>query len=215
MSCRIYAGDSAIGLASWPSVEASGGARTAERLQADNKSALTSDELEKQIAQVNAKADARIAEARKAGYAEGERAARTELQPVLQRLSKSLEGLSEIRAQLRKQAEQDLVKLTIAIARRVLRGELTVDAEALQGIVVAALDKLQARDISRLRLHPEHAVAVRRQLESAGVRGIEVVADSSLAPGDLIFDTSRGTFEASIESQLREIERGFTDTLPR
>jgi flagellar assembly protein FliH len=133
----------------------------------------------------------------------------------LERLAKSIQDLSGIRGKLRKQAEEDLVKLAIAIARRVLRRELTVDPDAMQGIVVAALDRLQARDVSRVRLHPSQEAALRRHLEAAGVRAIELMPDSSLAAGDLLFETSRGTFDASIESQLREIERGFAVTLPR
>jgi flagellar assembly protein FliH len=199
----------------WPSVGNESSNRKLSRSQADSGPGLSASELEKRTAEVSAQADARVAQARNAGYADGERAARAEIQPVLERLSKSLQSLSAVRGQLRKQAEEDLVKLTIAIARRVLRRELTVDADALQGIVTAALDRLQTRDISRVRLHPSQEATVRRYLESAGVPGIEILADSSLNAGDLIFDTTRGVFEASIESQLREIERGFADALPR
>jgi flagellar assembly protein FliH len=214
MSCKIYAGASPIISAAWPSVEMPGRMPAVPPVHAGELGS-TSGELEKRIAQVTAQADARIAQAREAGYAEGENAARGELQPVLQRLAKSLESLSQVRAQLRKQAEQDLVKLTIAIARRVLRRELTVDSDALQGIVVAALERLQIRDVTRVRMHPEHEASIRRHLQKAGVQGLEILPDNSLAPGDLVFDTNRGTFEASIESQLREIERGFTDVLPK
>jgi flagellar biosynthesis/type III secretory pathway protein FliH len=33
--------------------------------------------------------------------------------------------------------------------------------------------------------------------------------------GDVIFETTHGNLDASIESQLREIERGFADRLRR
>ena len=44
-----------------------------------------------------------------------------------------------LRARIRKETESDIVTLTVAIARRVLRRELSVDPEAIHGVVKAAL----------------------------------------------------------------------------
>jgi flagellar assembly protein FliH len=214
MSCKIYSGTAPIQPAVWPEVDSKAATRSTP-VHFASQAAPSTGEIDKRIAEVTAAAEARVAEARAAGFAAGERAANAKIEPVMERLAKSIQDLSEVRGKLRKQAEADLVKLAIAIARRVLRRELTVDPDAMQGIVLAALDRLQARDISRVRLHPSQEAALRRHLEAAGVRAIELMPDTSLAAGDLLFETSRGTFDASIESQLREIERGFADTLPR
>ena len=37
--------------------------------------------------------------------------------------------------------------------------------------------------------------------------------DPKLPPGGVIIDTRRGEFDASVDLQLREIERGLTDRL--
>jgi flagellar biosynthesis/type III secretory pathway protein FliH len=42
---------------------------------------------------------------------------------------------------------------------------------------------------------------------------IEVIPDPSRQPGALVFETERGNLDASIETQLLEIERGLTDRL--
>jgi flagellar biosynthesis/type III secretory pathway protein FliH len=44
---------------------------------------------------------------------------------------------------------------------------------------------------------------------------IEVLGDPSREPGSVVFETTRGNLDASVESQLREIERGLTDRLRR
>ena len=214
MSCQIYTGSSTIETAVWPSVETPGSTRAIVG-PVHGRQRSSGGDIEGRLAEVSANAEARLAQVREEAFAAGQRAATASVEPVIERLAKSLESLAEVRAQLRKQAETDLVKLTIAIARRVLRRELSVDPDALQGIIAAALDRLQVRDISKVRLHPSQEGPVRRHLENAGVTAIEIVADSSLAAGDLLFEASRGTFDASIDSQLREIERGFADTLPR
>jgi flagellar biosynthesis/type III secretory pathway protein FliH len=40
---------------------------------------------------------------------------------------------------------------------------------------------------------------------------IEIASDASLKPGDVIFETAHGQLDASVSTQLREIERGLAD----
>jgi|SRR5579863_5604836 len=162
----------------------------------------------------------RIHAARAAALAEGETAGRTraaaELQPVLERLARAIEELGQLRARLRREAETDLLRLALAIARRVLRREMAVDPDAMHGLVLGALEKLQAQEICRVRVHPSHAVQLRAWLQPrAGGAPIDVVADPGCAAGDVIFETERGNLDASVDSQLQEIERGLADRLRR
>ena len=162
--------------------------------------------------------DQRLHEAHAAGVREGEAAgkgrAAAELQPVIERLSRSIEETAGLRARLRREAEADLVRLALAIARRILRRELSIDPDALHGLVLAALDKLQSQEICRVRVHPAQASLVSAclgQVRSASP--VEVIADPSAEPGAVIFETDRGNLDASLESQLKEIERGLADRL--
>jgi flagellar assembly protein FliH len=149
------------------------------------------------------------------GIAAGRAQADAELRPVLEQLGKTLSELSSLRPKVRKSAEEDLVKLSLAIARRVLHRELTLDPESISGLVKVALDKLGSREVSRVRLHPDHEAVVRALLERYGAAPMEIARDASLQRGDIRFETPQGTLDASIESQLREIERGFADRLNR
>jgi flagellar biosynthesis/type III secretory pathway protein FliH len=40
-----------------------------------------------------------------------------------------------------------------------------------------------------------------------------VIPDPSRQPGDVVFETERGNLDVSVDSQLREIERGLADRL--
>lgn len=162
----------------------------------------------------------RVAEARAAGVREGEASGRSraaaEMQPVMERMARTIEEVAGLRARLRREAEADMVKLAIAIARRVIRRELAVDPEALHGLVLGALEKLQVQEVTRVRVHPSQAAGITALLrERPGGSGVEVVADASGDPGSAVFETSRGNLDASVESQLGEIERGLADTLRR
>jgi flagellar assembly protein FliH len=170
------------------------------------------------IAQMQRESEQKVREAHAAGVHEGEAAGRSraaaELQPVVERLARAIDELANLRSRLRSEAEGDLIKLALAIARRVLRRELAIDPEALHGLVLAALEKLQAQEICRVKVHPSHAAAVTACLARA-VTGspVEVIPDSSREPGAIIFETSRGNLDVSVESQLQEIERGLADRL--
>ena len=159
-------------------------------------------------------------EAHQRGFAEGKalgkEQAAAELTPMMDRLGRTLSDLSSLRPRIRGEAEKDLLKLAIAIARRVLHRELTLDPESIEGLIKVALDKLQSRELCRVRVHPDQEAALKSSLERfSNSQNIELLADPTLQCGDVLFETSHGTLDASIESQLREIERGFADRLKK
>jgi len=171
------------------------------------------------LAQMEQEGERRSKEAYQAGAREGDASGRqralAELQPVMERLARSIEEIGSMRARLRREAEADVVQLALAIARRVMRRELAVDPEALRGLALAAMEKLQAQEIHRVRTHPSHAALLASVLREKTGAEIEVVADPSREPGSVVFETTRGNLDASVESQLREIERGLADRLRR
>jgi len=156
-------------------------------------------------------------EAYQRGFAEGngvgKEQAAVEARPLLERLSKSLAELAALRPRMRREAEQDLVKLSIAIARRVLHRELTLDPESIGGLIRVALDKLESRELSKVRVHPDHAAAIRAMLDRITSVKVELIPDPALNKGDVLFETAHGALDASVDAQLREIERGLTDRL--
>lgn len=154
---------------------------------------------------------------RRQAFAEGEAAGRTqasaELQPVLDQLAKSMEELSSLRPRLREEAESDVVQLSLAIARRVLHRELSIDSGAMQALIQVALARLSRQEVYRVRIHPAQEAALRVAL-AAHHSGVEIQTDARLDSGSLIFETNRGKMDASVIAQLEEIERGLTDRVP-
>ena len=171
-------------------------------------------------AELEALWEQRVKEARAAGFREGETTGRSraaaEAQPVMERLARSIEEIAQLRGRLRREAEADMLQLSLAIARRVLRRELAIDPEAMHGLVLAALEKLQVQEICRVKAHPSQAPQIAASIEKAH-RGlhVQVIPDPTREPGALVFETERGDLDASVDTQLAEIERGLTDRLRR
>lgn len=174
--------------------------------------------LQARLAQLEREIPIREQQAYTSGYHKGEVAgveqAKAVLEPVAEQLAHAAADLAHTRRKLRRDAEDDVVKLSLAIARRVLHRELSIDPEAILGVVKAALEKLEGREVDRLRVNPEEAEVVRRHVERSGApRRFEVVPDARLGRGCAIFETSRGDMDASVDTQLEEIQRGLVDRI--
>ena len=150
------------------------------------------------------------------GLATGRQQAEEQFRPAVQGLAETLETLARLRETIREEATQDLVHLAISIAARVIHREVAIDPDALTGLVQAAFSKLQSREINRVRMHPALEGLVRKALEQSGSpKNLVLTTDASLKPAEVFFETSQGTLDASVETQLREIERGLIDRLER
>ena len=215
MSSRVRPPEETSGVEAiaWRQVYGAGAAQGAASVEEPQDSAQRMAQMQKQYEQ-------HVREAHAAGQREGEASGRTraaaELQPAIDRLARAVEEIGGLRARLRAEAEADLVQLALAIARRVIRRELAIDPDALHGLVLGALDKLHGQEICKVRVHPSHAALVTNSLrQNSASAHVEVIADPSREVGAVIFETPRGNLDASVESQLQEIERGLADRLRR
>ena len=174
----------------------------------------------------NAQADAeqeaarKLDQARREAYAEGLAAGRQQTEeqfrPAVQGLAETLDSLARLRQSMRAESLQDLVHLALTIAARVIHREVAVDQDALGGLIQAAFSKVQSREISRVRMHPTLEMLVRKTLEQAGApKNLVLTPDPSLKQSEVFFETSQGNLDASVETQLRDIERGLIDKLER
>jgi flagellar assembly protein FliH len=160
----------------------------------------------------------RIEQARREGMEEGFRTghanAHCELPATLENISRSLAELDRTREKMRDEAGRELVRLAVTVAACVIHREMAQDGTAMAGLVRAALLKLQSREVSRVRMHPALESIVAATLEKSSAPGsLVLMPDATLRPGDLLFETSQGVLDASLDTQIREFERGLLDQL--
>lgn len=168
------------------------------------------------VRELQARLEQERAAAFEAGRQAAQNAARQELQAHYERLSRSIEELAGCRLRYRQETEREVVQLSLEIARRILRRELTVDPEAILGLLRAGLESVSLREVLEVRIHPAHVDAVRNALQKMGApAAISIVGDAHLEPGAVSIETRRGGFDASAETQLEEIQRGFADLMER
>ncbi len=163
--------------------------------------------------------DARVEDARRQGQADGQQISATEMQAeredMQRQLASSLSEMLRVRQNILEQADEDLVRLAVAIAEKVLNRELHTDSDALRGIARAAIDRVAGKEIQSVRMHPADQQAVEKELSENERRVVRLLPDPGLSRGALLFETEFGTLDCSASTQLEEIERGLTDRLRR
>lgn len=150
----------------------------------------------------------------KQGEAMGRQSALAEFDEKMKAASRAIENAASHKSRLRQEAERDVVSLALAVARRIVRRQIQVDEEAILGLVKAAFDNASLREITQVRVHPQFVAVVQKHLQSVGAPvSIQLTGDASLELGGVILETARGCLDASADTQLDEIGRGFADAM--
>jgi flagellar biosynthesis/type III secretory pathway protein FliH len=115
------------------------------------------------------------------------------------------------RHQLLAATETQVIELALAVARVVLRREVTQDPRAILPAVRAALQKLKGEPEPVLRVAPAWVPFLTAQMGAVvgGLQGaprLTVEGDPALAPGDWTVTGSGGWVDGRLEAQVRVAE---------
>jgi flagellar assembly protein FliH len=133
---------------------------------------------------------------------------------ALSAVSEAVEQLVSARSFVIDQSVRQLTELAIAIARRVIAHEVSVDPGIVERMVYEGLDALGQHERVLIRLgslFAEARPALEQRLALRGGRH-EVVEDSSLGDYGCIVETEFGRVDESIESRLALLLQALTDT---
>ncbi len=145
------------------------------------------------------------------GYAQGERAggeaaaARGEV--MLRRLAQTLDQLQSLRVDLIRRTEREVVELSLAIARRVLQREVSLDRELLLAMARVALDRLADVATASIRLHPEdfELTVAARGSTTVSSHGVQIVADANVRRGGCLVQSEFGSVDVGISDQIDQL----------
>lgn len=143
----------------------------------------------------------------KTGRLEGMASGSGEVEYKGKLLSEMLDSLAHPFAQLDETVEQQLVSLSMAIARQLVRRELKTDPGQVIGVVHEALAVLPvgSQDI-KVCLHPEDLVLMREAIaQSESDRNWSLIDDPSLKRGDCRILTKVSQIDATLEKRLASV----------
>jgi flagellar assembly protein FliH len=110
--------------------------------------------------------------------------------------------------------EEEVVKLSLAIAERVLHRETEMDPLLLTGAARVALEQVADSSEAVLRVAADDVSRWSETLKPMA-KGMAIEADETMRRGEMVLKTKSGTVELGVRAQLQEIERGFFELLGR
>ena len=151
------------------------------------------------------------------GYAAGERAGleagTKRAEAMLRRLAQTLDELKALRGTLVRQTEQQMVQLALAIARKILRREATIDQDLIVAMARVALERVGESGIATIRLNPDdHASTVQRHGDHWAGSRVKVVADPSVSRGGCLVESEFGFVDASVDAQFEQVAQALADS---
>lgn len=137
----------------------------------------------------------------KAGYADGK--ARVEAEA--ERLHGLADDLDQALGHLDTEVAEDLLALSIEIARQVLQHTLAAHPDGIVDTVRAALAQLPQAH-AQIRLHPDDLALIREHLgEQLGHGGHRLIEDSGIARGGCRVEASGAQIDATMETRWRRV----------
>lgn len=131
-------------------------------------------------------------------------------------LRAALEGFEAERRKYFQQLERDVVNLSLALARKVLRREAQIDPLLLTGAVRVALDQLSNLAEVELRVAPSQLARWEVWLKELGLAVPPALrGDAALEPNGCQIVAATGSTDLSLDVQLAEIERGVMELVER
>ncbi len=124
-----------------------------------------------------------------------------------------VEQFAQERHRYLRAVEEEVVRLALAVAARILRREAQMDPLLLTGAVRVALGQLASTAEIRIRVPAREADLWTETIEHLPNLATKplVVSEEDMRLGDCMIESKAGTVDLGIRTQLGEIERGFFD----
>jgi flagellar assembly protein FliH len=154
----------------------------------------------------------RISAAFNDGLKEGKELAERGLFNVFKALRASSETIHSMRDKLFRESEDELIKLIMLVARKVIIREVAQDRSILQEVVQNALAGLSVREEITVRINPDDYLLVTSGRDELLLKELlnerlMLKPDPTVAAGFCLVDTEMGTIDASLEGQLEQLYR--------
>lgn len=173
--------------------------------------------------QIGGKLSAIERDAYERGFASGEKAGREfglkQVEATHQLLSRLLEEFQALKPSLMKSAENEILQLALAVAKRILRKEISESPERLLTAIHAAIQKMGQVETLVIHLHPQDLERLRKERDQVvewigKAQWLRMEPDVALQLGECVIESNDQIVDLRIDSQLAVIEEALLKTEP-
>ena len=146
------------------------------------------------------------------GFAEGIK----EIEPVQITLQQALKELQKHKEALYLKMEKEVVLLSLAIAKKIIVHEPTVNPDMVVHVVNNALESVALHAPLKLRVNPSEVAYIREHRDAIPVEGdITFIEDPSISQGGCLIESLSGDADARIEEQVQMLDELFAPSLEK
>lgn len=152
----------------------------------------------------------------RAGFEEGGKKAEADNRKSLDELGMMIEAVEKTKTEILRKFEDDLVDLSTAMARAILKQELHSDDKTMRNIILAAMEEYRHQEWIRIYV-PEGTASVLLKADGGIAEALSEISDSvkvvaapNMADGACIIETPDQVIDAGIDSQLAKIRRAVS-----
>ena len=152
------------------------------------------------------------------GFARGEKAGiesgNKKFESVINSINKGLSELIKIRQHIYVETEQEIVKLAMAIARKIVCHEIIVNKGTVANVIKEAMDKVEGDERVKVKLSIKDFQFINNEKPAvidkiANIENVGFEMDESICDGGCIIETESGDIDSRVEKQFQAVEEAF------
>lgn len=173
------------------------------------------EEREKYIKQMTEKTNNLEKEAYEKGFSQGEKAGmelgEKRFESILKSFAEALEGVKKIKEEVYQNSEQEMIKLVVTIARKIIHREVSTDRTIILDLIKAALAYVADHEEIKVRFNPSDLELASQYRKDwlAGMEKVRFESDATIPRGDAVVESNCGIIECGIEKHLQEVEEAL------
>lgn len=145
------------------------------------------------------------------GVSDGRTAAHAEMDEMLETMRGLVEMARVERHKIIEGAEPEIVRLSVAIAERILNQHVALEPNTVLDMTKSAIVRLVNRETVTVRVNPADIESMRGNRDNImamnDIDNLRIIEDQRVDRGGVVIETDAGTIDSKISTQLREVRR--------
>lgn len=153
------------------------------------------------------------------GFDAGRKQAEADNRKSLDELSLMIESVEKSKTKILREFEDDLIDLSAAMAKAILKQEIHTDDKVLRNIILSAMEEYRNQEWIRIYV-PKETANVLLKADSSIVDALQGISDSvkviaspGMSDGACVIETPDQVIDAGIDSQLAKIRRTISEAM--
>jgi flagellar assembly protein FliH len=152
------------------------------------------------------------------GFTDGRMEEKKRVDALAKTVSEAVSNLEIYRSQLLERAEEGVIKLVLALARKIILKEPSISHEIILNITQHTLKSVVDPTDLKIRVNPDELNILKENKHSLEMiigtnTSVKIEPDATVSTGGCIIETDFGDIDARIESQLDTMEKALMSEL--